>query len=350
VFEKLTLTGGGAINGTGNSANNTVTGNTGGNTLSGLGGDDTLNGGTSADRMSGGTGNDTTIVDNVGDVVLEAEAFATLPPGTIGALGLESGGIDTVLIQTTGEAFAFTLPDFVEIMIGDALNNVLLIDADRATPGTLLGGIGRDTLRGGAGGDLLDGQDGNDRVEGRDGNDTLLGGSGNDSLFGGKGHDTIDGGAGNDVLVGNQGHDTLIGGGGNDTFKFTALADGTTVAGNKTPAAAGVVAEAITDFVAGADGIAVLKSVFDPEGTLGLGPLDASNFTVLSVAYRNNNVTAGNTVSGTRVAWSAGDPSFVVDANEMLIYDPNGAASGYTVLADLGEVAPSADRIAVVAT
>jgi Ca2+-binding RTX toxin-like protein len=55
----LTLTGIGAINGTGNSLNNILTGNSANNVLSGAGGHDTLRGGLGNDTMNGGSGNDT---------------------------------------------------------------------------------------------------------------------------------------------------------------------------------------------------------------------------------------------------------------------------------------------------
>ncbi|MEQ1816954.1 MAG: peroxidase family protein [Nitrosomonas sp.] len=66
--ERLSLTGGDAINGTGNSQINVLTGNSNNNTLSGLGGgdtligddgDDTLIGGAQADTLTGGNGADT---------------------------------------------------------------------------------------------------------------------------------------------------------------------------------------------------------------------------------------------------------------------------------------------------
>ena len=60
--ENLVLTGTSAINGTGNTLNNTLTGNSGANTLSG---------GTGADTLIGGAGNDTYVVDNTADVVTE---------------------------------------------------------------------------------------------------------------------------------------------------------------------------------------------------------------------------------------------------------------------------------------
>jgi Ca2+-binding RTX toxin-like protein len=54
--ENLSLTGTGAINGTGNSLNNTLIGNSGVNTLAGAGGNDTLTGGGGSDRFLFDTG------------------------------------------------------------------------------------------------------------------------------------------------------------------------------------------------------------------------------------------------------------------------------------------------------
>src|SRR5262249_47825965 len=58
-FDDLVLTGGSAINGTGNARNNVITGNGADNILSGGGGDDLLNGGAGNDTLIGGAGNDT---------------------------------------------------------------------------------------------------------------------------------------------------------------------------------------------------------------------------------------------------------------------------------------------------
>ncbi|MBD2480332.1 S8 family serine peptidase, partial [Anabaena sp. FACHB-83] len=58
-LENLILTGTAAINGTGNTLNNSITGNSGNNTLNGGAGNDTLNGGAGNDILVGRAGNDT---------------------------------------------------------------------------------------------------------------------------------------------------------------------------------------------------------------------------------------------------------------------------------------------------
>jgi trimeric autotransporter adhesin len=272
--EHLTLTGAAAINGAGNAlanlirgnaAANVLTGGAGNDTLAGLGGNDRLNGGLGADRMEGGPGNDTYIVDNRGDLVVERAGQ----------------GIDQVL-----SAVSFTLPAHVENLTltgaaaisgaGNALANVIL---GNAAANVLTGGAGNDTLAGLGGNDRLDGGLGADRMEGGPGNDTyvvdnrgdlvveragqgidlvlsavsftlpahvenlsLIGaaaidGAGNalanvirgtaatNILSGGAGNDQLFGGGGDDILIGGLGRDVLNGGPGVDTFRFTRAAD-----------------------------------------------------------------------------------------------------------------------------
>ncbi|WP_208107714.1 calcium-binding protein [Thiopseudomonas denitrificans] len=175
--ENLTLTGSGHIRGTGNELDNIITGNSGNNTLEGGAGNDTLiggagndllDGGTGADIMRGGTGNDTYIVDDVGDQVIE----------------LAGQGTDLVMASID-----YTLTANVE--------NLTL--------------MGEEDLKG-TGNEL------NNIIIGNDGNNVLDGGAGNDQLFGGKGNDTLIGGAGNDRLDGGEGADLMMGGTGNDTY------------------------------------------------------------------------------------------------------------------------------------
>jgi Ca2+-binding RTX toxin-like protein len=279
--ENLTLTGTGAINGTGNALANVVTGNAAANIL---------DGGAGADTLIGGTGNDIYLVDSTGDIVTEVAA----------------GGTDTVQASVT-----YTLATEVENLTltgtsaingtGNALANVI---TGNAAANVLDGGAGNDTLSGGLGNNtyLFGKGDGQDYINALDdaapgklnvlqfkagivqseviltrsgydlvlsiastadkvtvqdffyqdnpsssrnplqqvkfsdlttwnvsaiaakvaappaGNQILTGTSGPDILTGGAGNDTLDGGAGADRLIGGAGADRLIGGVGADTL------------------------------------------------------------------------------------------------------------------------------------
>ncbi len=102
--EKLLLTGSAALNGTGNTLDNTLTGNTGANTLKGMAGNDILNGGAGADmllggtgldKMTGGTGNDRFAFDD-GDFSSKTSA-----------------GADTIVDFTAGDKIDLSLVDAV---------------------------------------------------------------------------------------------------------------------------------------------------------------------------------------------------------------------------------------------
>jgi Ca2+-binding RTX toxin-like protein len=204
-LENLTLTGAGAISGTGNDLDNIITGNSANNTLTGNGGNDTLNGGLGADTMIGGFGNDTYVVNELGDVVTETSIL---------------GGTDTVQSSIT-----YTLGAHLENLTltgtaaidgyGNTLNNTIIgNDANNF----LYGDDGNDTLYGRSGDDELRGNAGQDTLYGEAGNDLLRGGYQNDTLLGGDGDDTLVGGNFLDANPGQGEIDTLTGGAGNDTF------------------------------------------------------------------------------------------------------------------------------------
>ncbi|WP_210527930.1 calcium-binding protein [Rubellimicrobium arenae] len=165
--ERLVLVGGGpmlrggvGLRGTGNADGNLILGGLAGDTLLGLDGNDTLDGGAGADTLEGGAGDDVLIVDNLGDVVVEAAG----------------GGLDRVEAS-------------VDATLAAGVENLTLVGtADLSGTGNLLG-------------NRLIGNDGDNRLFGQKGNDRLHGGGGDDWLDGGAGSDFLSGGAGDDVYV-----------------------------------------------------------------------------------------------------------------------------------------------------
>ncbi|SEI17413.1 Ca2+-binding protein, RTX toxin-related [Rhizobium tibeticum] len=257
---------------TGGAGNDIIIGGTGDNALagglgddlliggSGAGDNDILDGGADLDTMVGLGGSDTYIVDDVGDVVVEALNAGTDEVQTLLAtLSLETMANVENLTYTGVDADQF-------IGTGNALGNVItggdLADTLTGLAGadTLNGGLGADTMVGGADNDVYFVDDagdvvteltlgGTDRVEsdidytlgaevenldlnnnavtgrgnsvantinGNGATNQLFGGAGNDTLNGNDGNDVLDGGADNDTLNGGDDNDTIIGGAGND--------------------------------------------------------------------------------------------------------------------------------------
>ena len=230
--ENLTLTGTGAINGTGNALDNVITGNAANNTLSGGAGSDTLNGGAGADTLIGGAGNDVYVVDVAGDVVTE----------------LANEGTD--LVQS---AITYTLGANVENLTltgtaaingtGNALDNVI---TGNAASNTLTGGAGNDSLNGAAGIDTMLGGAGNDTYYVDNVGDTVteLANEGTDIVYAYVSHTlaanvenirlhttgNIDatGNALNNILYAGDGNNVLNGGDGIDTVSYAYAASAVT--------------------------------------------------------------------------------------------------------------------------
>jgi Ca2+-binding RTX toxin-like protein len=279
---------------TGGTVNDLIFGGTGDNQLnggagddllvggSGTGDDDLLDGGLDADTMVGLAGNDSYIVDDLLDVVVEAAGAGTDTVQTLMAElsislmanveNLVYTGADADAFIGTGNALANVISggDLADTLSGLDGNDTLNGGADNDTligglgNDNLNGGAGADTMRGGGGDDVYDVDDagdivdestadssGTDRVEsdvsftlgvgvenldlngtatigtgnelnnvinGNDENNQLFGGAGLDTLNGGDGNDLIDGGSGNDTISAGDDNDIIIGGSGNDTI------------------------------------------------------------------------------------------------------------------------------------
>ncbi|MBP5959494.1 calcium-binding protein, partial [Pseudomonas anatoliensis] len=211
-LENLVLTGT-AINGNGNTLNNTLTGNAAANTL---------NGGLGADTMIGGAGDDTYIVDNYQDVVIEQIGEGHDLIKTSSSYTLSANIEDLTMVGNDHS-----------VLTGNALNNVI-----RGNSGInhIDGGLGADTMIGGAGNDSYNVDNINDVVieladEGIDTVNTSIDytladnvddgqmiGNANLNLTGNALDNVLRGNEGNNILSGGLGADRMIGEGGDDIF------------------------------------------------------------------------------------------------------------------------------------
>ena len=240
LVERLILSGGAHISGTGNALNNVLIGNSGNNLL---------NGGLGTDTMAGGAGNDTYMVDAIFDRVDETTNGTS-----------DAGGMDTVISTVTYNLDAFAEVRFVERLFlagsahinafGNGLHNVLVGNAGN---NILNGGLGNDTMTGGAGNDTYYVNSVEDRVfefglglVDAGGTDTvvtvvtfsldaylgvrfvenlILTGAAHINAIGNLRNNVLIGNAGNNLLNGGIGNDTMRGGAGNDIYVVDSAGD-----------------------------------------------------------------------------------------------------------------------------
>ena len=239
----------------------------------------TFDGGPGADTMRGTFGNDTYVVDNVGDVIVERGFYAngqdasrdtvrssvTYALGTgledltlTGSAAISGTGNsrDNVLDGSTNSAanalaggggndtYRLGNGDSVVEHAGEGVDTVVLVQGAVATYSVatfanvenllledglgasgLLGDSGANRLTGNGSDNVLSGGDGDDVILDsaalRNDRDTLLGGAGNDRLTSNSGADWLDGGAGNDALIG-SGDVTVVFGRGYGADSWTA--------------------------------------------------------------------------------------------------------------------------------
>ncbi len=106
--EHLTLTGSAAVNGTGNSLDNTLTGNGASNVLTGLAGNDTLAGGSGNDTLDGGDGNDVLLGESSNDKLNGGLGSDTLN----GGIGNDTFDYNAVTDSQVGDGNRDLIQDF----------------------------------------------------------------------------------------------------------------------------------------------------------------------------------------------------------------------------------------------
>jgi trimeric autotransporter adhesin len=285
--EQLVLLGNAAINGTGNSANNTLLGNSAANALSGGGG---------ADTMAGGAGDDAYTVDNAGDVVTELAGEGT------------DSVTSTVTYMLGANVENLTLAGTTAINgTGNSLNNLL---TGNSAANVLAGGAGNDTYVVSTGDSVVENaNEGTDSVQsdvtytlGSNIENLTLTGTAVINCTGNTLGNQLLGNAANNVLDGGAGNDTMAGGAGNDTYLVDAAGDVVTENAGEG-----------TDTVQSAITLTLAANVEN----LTLTGTSAINGTGNDLANTLNGNAANNTLDGgagiDTLAGGAGDDSYVVD-------------------------------------
>jgi Ca2+-binding RTX toxin-like protein len=295
-IERLTLTGGAHISGTGNGEANIIVGNAGNNRL---------DGGAGADVMKGGAGGDIYIVDNAGDRIEEASGQGT---DLVLASASHSLSFAVENLTLTGTAdIEGTGTSFANVIIGNIGNNVLN------------GMGGADVMKGGAGNDTYHVDNAGDVASEafNQGTDTVLASiayvlpgqvenlvlttGGSISGTGNSSHNQLTGNAGANRLDGLAGADLMRGGAGNDTYVVDQAGDQTIE--NASEGADTVLSSVSHVLSANIEALTLTGSARDGTGN-GL-----ANHLVGNAA--SNRLDGGG--GADRMTGGAGDDSYVVD-------------------------------------
>ena len=200
-----------------------------------------LTGNAKANVLTGGAGDDTYVIQNLADVVVEAENEGS---DTVESSVNFTLGANLENLTLTGNAVRATGNNLDNVLTGNNRKNILdggegddiYLVQNRTDVIVEAAGNGTDTVISSVGFTLADnvenlaltgfgringtGNDLDNILIGNLNNNVLTGGLGSDTLMGGEGNDILRGNEGNDQLFGGPGSDTLFGGEGNDTFVF----------------------------------------------------------------------------------------------------------------------------------
>ncbi len=308
--ERLELLGA-ALNGNGNSLNNTLVGNGHDNYLNGAGGND---------YMVGGLGNDRYVVDSAGDVVIEYNGQGT--DTVYSNLASYTLGNNVERLELQGAALNGTGNGLNNTLVGNAHDNIL---NGGAGVDFMVGGLGDDRYYVGVPGDVVIEYSGQgidtvysfassytlgNHVERLELQGSAVNGTGNNlsnTLIGSTGANTLRGEGGLDYIEGKAGADILYGGAGADVFIFNNAAHSQAGAGNR---------DTLGDFASG--------------DTIRLSNIDANTGTGADDAFNWIGTSAFSGSAG-ELRYSAYGPNAIIqgDVNGDGIADFEIGSSGY---------------------